>query len=223
MPKPLTRLYAIDIERRPWTPTREDPSLLEKVIAQDPQGAALTRLVRLAPGAELPEREDGLWREAYLLEGSCRVGEEFHPAGTYTCIAPHTPSGQRWTAEGATWIELWDPHEAAFAKAPARLYPVDIERMAWATPAGSPDGVREKVLTRGPSGSATRLLEVDPGVDNGVFNHDHSEEVLMLSGSYKMGDEFHPCGTYTCKGPGVDHGPFWTTEGYSCLEVRNYA
>lgn len=45
----------------------------------------------------------------------------------------------------------------------------------------------------------------------------------MLGGSYKMGEEFHPAGTYTCKGPGVDHGPFWTTDGYSCLEVRNYA
>jgi hypothetical protein len=94
--------------------------------------------------------------------------------------------------------------------------------MAWERPEGSPEGVREKLLTIGPSGSATRLLEVDPGVDTGVFRHDHAEEVLLLSGSYKMGEEFHPAGTYTCKGPGVDHGPFWTTEGYTCLEVRNY-
>lgn len=221
MPKPFVRLYPIDIERLPWTPLVG--GVHEKVLAHDAASGASTRLLRLDSGAELPAGADALWREAYLLDGACRVGEEFHPAGTFTCVAPGTDVGPRWTLTDATWIELRDPHDAAFAKAPIRLYPVDIERMEWMTPVGSPAGVREKQLTRGPSGSATRVLEVDPGVDTGVFNHDHAEEVLMLGGSYKMGEEFHPAGTYTCKGPGVDHGPFWTTDGYSCLEVRNYA
>lgn len=223
MPKPFVRLYGIDVERRPWVAAPDGSGVLEKVLAADPDGPARTRMVRLEPGAELPARDAGaLWREAYLLEGDARVGEEYHPAGTFTCRAPVTPTPATWTLSGATWLELLDPHEDAYAKAPARHYPIDIARMAWTVPPGAADGVREKQLTFGPSGSATRLLEVDPGVDTGIFNHDHSEEVLMLEGSYRMGDEFHPTGSYTCKGPGIDHGPFWTTEGYTCFEVRNY-
>jgi hypothetical protein len=46
--------------------------------------------------------------------------------------------------------------------------------------------------------------------------------VMILEGSYKIGGEFHAAGTYTCKPPGIAHGPFSTHEGYTCLEVRNY-
>lgn len=222
MAKLLTRLYGMDIDALPWS-AADAAGLFEKVLARDPDGPGLTRLLRLDPGAALPEHPADVWREAYLLEGACRVGDEMHPVGTYTNTAPGVPAPACFTTVGATWIELRDPHAAEFAKAPARLYPIDIARMAWTTPEGAAEGVREKVLSRGPSGSVTRVLEVDSGVDTGVFNHDHAEEVLILSGSYKMGEEFHPPGTYTCKGPGVDHGPFWTTEGYRCFEVRNYA
>ncbi len=223
MPKPFVRLYGMDVDAMPWTPAADGDGLLEKVLARDPDGPALTRLVRLKPGGAVAERPSSLWRESYLLDGACRVGDELHPAGTYVNLAAGDPSPACFTTVGATWIELQDPHAEAFAKAPVRLYPIDVDRMPWTQPAGAADGVREKLLTSGPSGSATRVLEVDPGVDTGVFNHDHHEEVLMLSGSYKMGEEFHPTGSYTCKGPGVDHGPFWTTDGYRCFEVRNYA
>lgn len=223
MSKTAVRKYLMDIEQQPWLPAPEGDRVVEKVLTQDPDGPALTRLVRLEAGAVVAELAGDLWREAYLLEGACRVGEELHPAGTYTNVAPGTPTPARFTTVGATWIELRDPHAEAFTKAEVRLYPIDVERMPWTVPFGAPDGIREKVLSSGPSGSATRVLEVRPGVDTGVFNHDHHEEVLMLEGSYRMGEEFHPTGTYTCKGPGVDHGPFWTTEGYRCFEVRNYA
>lgn len=138
MPKPSVRLYPIDIERLSWIPLMDGAH--EKVLAHDAASGASTRLLLLEPGAELPAGADALWREAYLLDGACRVGEEFHPAGTFTCVAPGTDVGPRWTLTGATWIELLDPHGAAFAKSPIRLYSVDIERIEWTTPAGSPAG-----------------------------------------------------------------------------------
>jgi hypothetical protein len=103
------------------------------------------------------------------------------------------------------------------------LHPADIEALPWVRPAGAVEGVAERILTIDPAtGSATRLLKVDPYVDTGIFRHDHWEEVWMLEGSYKMGPEFHPTGTYTCKGPYVDHGPFITNDGYLGLEVRDF-
>ena len=108
-------------------------------------------------------------------------------------------------------------------KPTVRLYPIDITRLPWERPEGSPEGVLHKILAMDPdAGSHTRLLKVDPGADTGIFVHDYWEEVYMLEGSYKMGDEFDPTGTYTCKSPGVELGPFITDEGYLCLEIRNY-
>ena len=103
------------------------------------------------------------------------------------------------------------------------LSPAAIDQLPWERPEGAVDGVVERILTRDPeTGSATRILRVDPYVDTGIFRHDHWEEVWMLSGSYKMGPEFHPTGTYTCKGPHVDHGPFITNDGYVGLEARDF-
>lgn len=103
------------------------------------------------------------------------------------------------------------------------LHPEDIEALPWVRPSGAVDGVVERILTIDlATGSATRLLKVDPYVDTGIFRHDHWEEVWMLEGSYKIGTEFHPTGTYTCKGPHVDHGPFITNDGYLGLEVRDF-
>jgi anti-sigma factor ChrR (cupin superfamily) len=223
VPKPYVRLYPIDVERLPWLRPADAPAgVWEKVLARDPETGSATRLLRVEPGIDTGVFRHDHWEEVLILEGAYKMGDEFHPAGTYTCKGPGIDHGPFATVEGYTCLEFRDFHGAGMDKPAVRLYPIDIERMAWERPEGSPEGVREKLLTIGPSGSATRLLEVDPGVDTGVFRHDHAEEVLLLSGSYKMGEEFHPAGTYTCKGPGVDHGPFWTTEGYTCLEVRNY-
>jgi hypothetical protein len=149
--------------------------------------------------------------------------DEFHPAGTYTCKGPGIEHGPFATNEGYVCLEFRDYHGPPMDKPRVRLYPLDIERLVWSAPPGAPPGVREKVLAAGASGSATRLLQVEPGTDTGIVVHDHAEEVYTLEGSYKMGEEFRPAGTYTCKGPGVERGPFATGEGYLCLEVRNYA
>ena len=105
-----------------------------------------------------------------------------------------------------------------------RLYPTQILAMPWERPEGAAEGVFHKILARdSETGSHTRLLRVEPGVDTRVYEHDHWEEVYILQGGYQIGDEYHPTGTYTCKPPHVKHGPFSSTEGYLCLEIRDYA
>lgn len=224
MPKPLTRLYPIDVELMEWTrPEGAPEGVREKVLARDPDTGSVTRLLQVDPGVATGVFTHDHWEEVLLLEGSYKMGDEFHPTGTFTCKGPGIAHGPFATVEGYTCLEFRDYHPPSMDKPAVRLYPIDIEQMPWTRPDGSPEGVWEKLLTIGPSGSATRLLRVEPGIATGVFNHDHAEEVMILAGSYKMGDEFHPAGTFTCKGPDVDHGPFLTTEGYDCIEVRNYA
>jgi hypothetical protein len=223
VPKTQVRLYPIDVELLPWTrPDGAPEGVWEKVLSRDASDGSATRLLRVEPGIGTGVFRHEHWEEVLLLSGSYKMGEEFHPAGTYTCKGPGVDHGPFATIEGYLGLEFRDHHPPSMDKPAVRLYPIDVDRMPWQRPAGSPEGVWEKLLTIGPSGSATRLLRVEPGIDTGVFNHDHAEEVWILSGSYKMGDEFHPAGTYTCKGPGVDHGPFLTDEGYTCLEVRNH-
>jgi anti-sigma factor ChrR (cupin superfamily) len=223
VPKPLIRLYPLDIERLAWTRPEGAPAgVWERVLAHDPENGSVTRLLRVEPGVGTGVFVHEHWEEVLILEGSYRMGSEFHPTGTYTCKGPGVAHGPFATDDGYTCLEFRDYHGPTMDKPAVQLYPSDIERLPWTRPSGAVDGVHERVLTAGPSGSATRLLRVEPHVDTGVFNHDHAEEVMILGGSYRMGNEFHPTGTYTCKGPGIDHGPFLTNDGYSCLEVRNY-
>ncbi len=224
MPKPLLRLYPTEIDRLPWErPPGAPDGVREKVLARDPETGSVTRLLVVDPGVRTGVFIHDHWEEVMILEGSYKMGDEFHPEGTFTCKPPGVEHGPFSTHEGYTCLEFRDYHPASMDKPTVRLYPTDIGLMAWEQPNGSPDGVLQKVLAGGPSGSATRLLWVEPGVDTGMFKHDYSEEVMILEGSYQMGQEFHPKGTFTCKGPGVDHGPFLTHEGYTCLEVRNYS
>jgi hypothetical protein len=108
-------------------------------------------------------------------------------------------------------------------KPSVRLYPIDIELLPWLQPDSAGAGVREKILCQDPgNGSLTRILEVDPNVPTGVLVHEFWEEALILRGSYKAGDAFHPTGTFECFPPGVEHGPILSTEGYVNLELRDH-
>ena len=91
----------------------------------------------------------------------------------------------------------------------------------WATPAGYPAGIQQKILasdldeTR-KMGSRTRLLRFEPGTyTTAPFVHDHWEEVYLVSGDLIVGNDAAGKGgeafeapTYACRPPGVHHGPF---------------
>jgi hypothetical protein len=104
-----------------------------------------------------------------------------------------------------------------------RLSPAAIGAMPWQRPAGASDAFGEKILMQDAgSGSHTRLVRAQPGVDPEVYAHAFSEEAYILLGGYQAGEEYHPAGTYTCLPPGTRHGPFVSTEGYLVLQFRYY-
>ena len=65
----------------------------------------------------------------------------------------------------------------------------------WATPAGYPTGIKQKILASDldenrKMGSRTRLLRFDPGVyTTAPFVHDHWEEVYLVSGDLIVGND----------------------------------
>jgi hypothetical protein len=84
----------------------------------------------------------------------------------------------------------------------------------------------ERILAADPeSGVATRMLRFPPGTDttpNGVQRHDFWEEVYILEGAItdlRLGVTFG-AGTYACRPPGMEHGPWRSDEGCLTFEVR---
>jgi hypothetical protein len=102
----------------------------------------------------------------------------------------------------------------------------------WATPAGYPAGIKQKILASdidetGKMGSRSRLLRFDPGVyTTAPFVHDHWEEVYLMSGDLIVGNDPQGRGgesfnapTYACRPPGVHHGPFKSETGCMLFEI----
>lgn len=110
------------------------------------------------------------------------------------------------------------------AKQEFEFFPVDD--VEWTAIEGEVEGLSERILARDEdSDVATRMLRFEPGTDttpNGVLTHDFWEEVYILEGYLHdlTLDEKFPAGTYACRPPGMEHGPWRTPEGCVTFEVR---
>jgi hypothetical protein len=105
----------------------------------------------------------------------------------------------------------------------------------WETPAGYPEGIKQKILSGGldeeaKRGTRTRLLRFDPGVfTTAPFLHEYWEEVYLISGDLTVGNDadgnggeaFEP-NTYACRPPGAPHGPFLSREGCMLVEIHYF-
>lgn len=222
MGKPLVRLYPIDIARLEWLPVAAAPTgVWEKALAEDPHDGSITRYLRVDPGTEIPAFVHDRWEESFVVAGNYKSGDEFYPTGTYLCRPPGMTEGPITTTEGFTSFQTRDINDK-LDKPAVRLYPLDIDRIPWHTPHGRESKHAEKPLAADSTGSITRLLRIDPGGDTTELDdHEHNEEVLILEGSCKNGEEFHPAGTYTFNPPHAKHGPFLVDEPLLCFEIKN--
>ena len=89
-----------------------------------------------------------------------------------------------------------------------------------------PPGMSELILEKDEvTGDYTRLARLDPGTDTtemGVLCHDFWEEVYIVHGDLTdatLGATFHG-GMYACRPPGMEHGPYTTTNGALMVELR---
>ncbi|WP_336000456.1 cupin domain-containing protein [Halorientalis halophila] len=101
----------------------------------------------------------------------------------------------------------------------------DDSGIEWEPVEGYPDGIYEKVLYMDEDGSHSRILKFEPGVETDeVLNHDFYEEVYVISGGLidKTLGEVFEAGTYACRTPGMEHGPYETPIGCMTFETRYY-
>jgi anti-sigma factor ChrR (cupin superfamily) len=79
----------VDVERLPWEKTAYD-GIEQRTLLVDAQSGLITALMRMAPGARLPDHEHVEIEQTYVLEGTlmcpegqCRAGQfVWRPAGS---------------------------------------------------------------------------------------------------------------------------------------------
>ena len=88
-PSPELASRFVDVAREPWQKTRF-AGVEQKVLLTDPATGLFTALMKMAPGAHLPDHEHVKIEQTYVLEGSlvclegeCKAGQfVWRPAGS---------------------------------------------------------------------------------------------------------------------------------------------
>jgi ChrR Cupin-like domain len=85
-----------------------NPGTYEKILAEDPQGGTVTRLLRFEPGSDTSASgtlTHDFWEEIYVVSGDLtdlRLGETFTD-GHYACRPPGMEHGP-WRSEGGALL-----------------------------------------------------------------------------------------------------------------------
>lgn len=114
----------------PWHRSDRHPGIESKTLLVDPASGLLTMLMRMAPGARLPDHEHVLIEQTFVLEGSLVCGEGACSAGDFVW----RPAGSRHAAwggpDGALLIGMFQIPNKFFS---ADGMAVDFAGNAWET------------------------------------------------------------------------------------------
>jgi hypothetical protein len=107
--KPAIEFF--DAEAIPWSPVARQPGVSERMLAHDPSGGLLTRMVRWAPGVDTShagEVAHDYFEEVFILSGSIHdlTLDQTFAAGYYACRPPGMVHGPWTTAEGCVMFEV---------------------------------------------------------------------------------------------------------------------
>jgi anti-sigma factor ChrR (cupin superfamily) len=80
----------VDVENLPWEKTRYE-GVEQKTLMVEPKTGMLTALMRMAPGAKLPDHEHVKIEQTYVLEGTLKCPEGECKAGQFVW----RPAGSR--------------------------------------------------------------------------------------------------------------------------------
>jgi anti-sigma factor ChrR (cupin superfamily) len=106
----------VDVERLPWERTRY-PGVETKTLLVDRKSGLLTLLMKMAPGARLPDHEHVEIEQTYVLEGSLLCGEGECKQGEFVW----RPAGSRQEA----WAGPQGGLMLAMFQVPNRFYGAD--------------------------------------------------------------------------------------------------
>jgi anti-sigma factor ChrR (cupin superfamily) len=106
----------VDVERLPWQKTPH-PGVEVKPLLVERETGLMTMLVKMAPGAQLPDHEHVLIEQTYVLEGSLLCGEGECKAGDFVW----RPAGSRHVA----WAGAQGGLMLAMFQAPNKFFQAD--------------------------------------------------------------------------------------------------
>jgi anti-sigma factor ChrR (cupin superfamily) len=106
----------VDVERLPWEKTRY-PGIETKTLLVEKKTGLLTLLLKMAPGAKLPDHEHVEIEQTYVLEGTLVCGEGECKAGEFVW----RPAGSRHEA----WAGPQGGLMLAMFQVPNRFYDAD--------------------------------------------------------------------------------------------------
>lgn len=95
----------VDVAAMPWEPTRF-PGVQTKTLMVDPASGLLTALVKMEPGAVLPDHEHVRIEQTYVIEGSLADPEGTCGAGNFVW----RPAGSRheaYSPDGGVFLGIF--------------------------------------------------------------------------------------------------------------------
>ena len=95
----------VEGEELPWEPTRF-PGIETKTLFLDKATGSITALIRMAPGARLPDHEHPLSEQSYVLEGKLADDDGSCTAGNFVW----RPTGSRheaWSPDGCVVLGIF--------------------------------------------------------------------------------------------------------------------
>ena len=109
----------VQVNDMPWEPIKY-PGVFVKTLMLDKQSGLLTALMKMEPGAELPDHEHVLIEQTYVLEGSL-VDKEGPDAGIEVGVGEFVwrPAGSRhtaWSPKGGMFIAMFQIPNKFFEK-----------------------------------------------------------------------------------------------------------
>lgn len=107
-PQPATAFSASHAEDAVWQPVEMDgvewPGVTARMLHMDPARGRLTALLRLVPGASIPEHRHDQDEECYVLEGDLRFDDQTYVAGDYFLAPAGTLHGEQTTENGCVCL-----------------------------------------------------------------------------------------------------------------------
>ncbi len=107
MPKPALEFFPVDSVA--WVEV--SPGVYERVLARDPEGVGLTRLLRWDPGFDSSDQGPAVHEyveEVYIVAGSMHdlTLDQVFTAGEYACRPPGMVHGPWRSPEGCEMFEV---------------------------------------------------------------------------------------------------------------------
>lgn len=95
----------VDVQGLPWEPTRF-PGIETKTLFIDKATGSVTALIKMAPGARLPDHEHPLSEQSFVIEGVLADDDGTCTAGNFVW-RPAGSRHQAWSPEGCVVLGIF--------------------------------------------------------------------------------------------------------------------